>query len=216
MSAGRALRAGLVSAYHQSWRLVVLNSVLSAAVIAVLFAASYVQLALVLVLLIGPLLAALAHCAVTLAETEELRLRDAVTGLRLHWLRGLELAFVTAAVVGFGLFALVFYARAGGLALPLAVLAGYLLVLFGAFQLVLWPLAVKHSSRGLKAVVREAGTAVLRRPLPTLALALALAVVNALGVLAAVLPFFSFTVAYSFVAAAHFSLPTLAIDEEAG
>lgn len=216
MSAGGALRAALVSAYHHSWRLVVLNSLLSAAVIAVLFAASHVQLALLLGLLVGPLVAALAHCAVTLVETEELRLRDAVAGLRLHWLRGLELGFVTAAVVGFGLFALVFYARAGGLALPLAVLAGYLLVLFGAFQLVLWPLAVKHRDRGLRAIVREAGSAMLRRPLPTLALALALAVVNALGVAAAVLPLLTFTVAYSFVAAAHFSLPTVAIDEETG
>ena len=214
MTAGAALRAALVSGYHQSWRLVLLNSLLSLAVAAILLAASYVQLALLLALLLGPLLAALAHCAVTLAETEELRLVDALTGLRLHWRRGLALAALTAIVAGFGLFALVFYARAGGLALPLAVLAGYLLVCFAAFQLVLWPLAVKQYGRGLRAVARTAAIAVLRRPLATLALALALALVNALGVAAAVLPFLTFTVAYSFVAAAHFALPTLVLDEE--
>jgi hypothetical protein len=212
MSVGASLKAAAVELYHQSWRLLILNSSLSVAVLGVLLAASYAQPALVLLVAAGPLAAALMHCAVALAETEELRLADAVTGLRLHWRRGLALALLVATVVVLGIVALVFYARAGAAALPLAVLVAYLLALFGVLQLVLWPLAIAQRERALGSVAADAGRALLRRPLPALALALALLVVNALGALM-ILPLLTLTIAYSFLAAAHFALPPKPLEE---
>ena len=85
--------------YEQSWRLVLLNIVLSAVVLAVLVLASYAPIALVLGVGVGPLVAALMHCAVFLVRDEELRLATAVEGLRLHWLRGLELGGLAGVVV---------------------------------------------------------------------------------------------------------------------
>ena len=206
MSLGGALRAALLDLYHQSWRLLLLNSALAGAVLALALAASYAQPALLLLPAVGPLAAALMHCAVTLAQTEELRLVDAAIGLRLHWRRGLVLALLAAVVVALGLFALVFYARAGGFALPLAVLVVYVLVVFALLQLALWPLAVAERERALRAVLGEAALLLLRRPLPSLGLASVLLLVNAVGAVA-ILPLLTLTIAYSFLAAAHFTLP---------
>lgn len=206
MTVSASLKAAVADVYHHSWTLVVLNGALSAAVLGILLAASYVQAALVLLVLVGPLAAALAHCAVTLAETEELRLRDAMRGLRLHWRRGLQLAALGGAVLALGLFGLVFYARAGGAALPLAVLCGYLLFVLVVLQLLVWPRAVKEPDLPVTRLLADAGITLLRRPLPSLSLGLALLVVNALGALA-ILPLLTLTIAYSFVAAAHFALP---------
>jgi hypothetical protein len=47
----------------------------------------------------------------------------------------------------------------------------------------------------------------LARPLTAFGFALALVVVNALGIAAGVMPFLTLTIAYSFLAAAHFALP---------
>jgi hypothetical protein len=204
MSAGGALRTALVDLYHQSWRLLILNSALSAFVGATLLAALWVPPVALLLVLAGPLAAALMHCAVTLVRTDELELGDAVTGLRLHWRRGLALGLVLLVVLTAGVFALVFYART---AWPLAILVGDILVLFAVLQLVLWPLAVHERTRKLRAVVRDAAVAILERPLASIALALALLVVNLAGAAAAVLPLLTLTVAYSFLAAAHFALP---------
>lgn len=207
MSVSGALRRALVDFYYHSWRLVLLNTLLSAAAIAILVAASYAQLALLLFVLLGPLAAALMHCAVTLAQTDELRLGEGLRGLRLHWQRGLELGALAWAVTAFGTFALVFYARSGTLAIPLAILVFYLLLLFGVFQLALWPLAVLERERPLLRVLGDAALAVLRRPKAWTALALALVAVNLVGIAAAALPFLTLTIAYSFLAAAHFVLP---------
>jgi hypothetical protein len=46
-----------------------------------------------------------------------------------------------------------------------------------------------------------------RRPWGFAGLALALLLVNAIGVVAAILPFLTLTIAYSFLVAAHFALP---------
>jgi hypothetical protein len=48
---------------------------------------------------------------------------------------------------------------------------------------------------------------VARRPGAALGLGLGLLLVNAAGLAAAVMPFLTLTLAYSFVAAAHFALP---------
>ena len=90
---------------------------------------------------------------------------------------------------------------------PLAAVSLYLLLLFGVFQLALWPLAVFEVQRPLATVARDAARAFLRRPIGFLGLAVALAIVNAVGVAAAILPFLTLTIAYSFLVSAHFALP---------
>ena len=89
---------------------------------------------------------------------------------------------------------------------PLAMLTVYLVVLLGIFQLVLWTLAIADASRPLRSVGREALVVVGQRPGGILVLGLALLLVNAGGVAAALMPFLTLTVAYTFLAAAHFLL----------
>jgi hypothetical protein len=151
------------------------------------------------------------HCAVTVAETEDLRLRCAVDGLRLQWRRGLALGLLGALVVTAGLVALATYGRAGG-SIP-AVVVLYLLVFFAAFQLTLWPLAVAERRAPLRAVLASAARTASRRPLQALVLLLALLVVNALGAAAALMPLLTITVSYSFLAAAHVALPATHVRE---
>jgi hypothetical protein len=55
--------------------------------------------------------------------------------------------------------------------------------------------------------VRDAAFVVARRPWGFAGLALALLLVNAIGVAAAILPFLTLTIAYSFLVSAHFALP---------
>jgi hypothetical protein len=202
-----ALGVAAADLYHQSWRLVLLNVVFGAVVILIILATLASPLAVALVVLVGPAALTVMHCAVTLAQTEDLRLTEAVTGLRRHWRRGLVLgALVTAAAV-FGAFAVPFYGSLGRWAWPLAALSIYILLVFFLVQLALWPLAVFEATRPLRDVAREAGLNVVRRPLGFAGLGLALLVVNALGVAAAILPFLSLTIAYSFLVAAHYALP---------
>jgi hypothetical protein len=207
VSLTRALGVAAADLYHQSWRLLVLNLLLGTVVVGVVLATLAIRPAIVLVVLLGPAAAAVLHCAVTLAQTEELRLSEVVVGLRRHWRRGLILGSGVAAAAVLGAFAVPFYAGAGRWAWPLAALSVYVLVVFALFQLALWPLAVFEETRPLRAVVREALTAVGRRPRGFAGLALALLLVNVAGVAAAILPFLTLTIAYSFLVAAHFALP---------
>jgi hypothetical protein len=147
------------------------------------------------------------HCAVTLAQTEELRLSEAIVGLRRHWRRGLALGALVGIAGILGAMAVPFYSTAGTWAWPLAALTVYVLLVFALFQLALWPLAVFEDSRPFRAVLREAAMVVGRRPWGFAGLALALLLVNAIGVVAAILPFLTLTIAYSFLVAAHFALP---------
>jgi hypothetical protein len=213
MSVGAALRTAFGDFYRQSWRLFFLNTALSGFVVALLLVGARVPVALVLLLFAGPLAAALMHCAVTLAQTEDLRLGEAITGLRLHWRRGLALGVVGLAVVSAGLTGLVEYGRAGGWALPFALLTLYVLAAFALLQLALWPLAVFERERKLTAVVRDAAGALLRRPAGFAALGLVLALVNLAGAAAALAPLLTLTIAYSALAAAHFTLPRSPIRE---
>lgn len=207
MTVRAALRHALRDMYEQSWRLVILNTALSAVVLAILVLASYAPIALVLGVGLGPFVAALMHCAVFLVREQELRLGCAIEGVRLHWRRGLELAALTGVVALAGIVAVRAYASAGTLAWPLAFVVAYLLALFLVFQLLLWPLAVAERERSLRRVLADAGTALVRRPGASVGLALSLLLINALGAAAAVLPLLTMTVAYSFVAAARFALP---------
>ena len=207
MTVKAALRYALRDMYEQSWRLVILNTVLSAVVLGVLALASYTPVALVLGIGVGPLVAALMHCAVCLVRDGELRLATAVEGVRLHWLRGLQLGALAGVVVLAGLVAVSSYSSAGALTWPLAFVAAYALALFLVYQLVLWPLVVAERERPLRGLVVDAATSLGRRPVASIGLALALLLINALGAAAAVLPLLTVTVAYSFVAAARFALP---------
>jgi len=205
LTVGGALRAAAVDFYHQSWRLAVFNSVLSAVVLAVLYLTLFVHPAFViLVLLVGPCVAALMHCAVLLAQEDELRFGDAPAGLRLHWLRGAVLATVILFVAWLGVIAFRFYGREQWL---FSVLVGDVLAVFAVVQLLAWPLAVYQRERPLHRVFGDALSDFLSRPVLTFAFALALLLVNGLGVVAGVMPFLTLTIAYSFLAAAHFALP---------
>jgi hypothetical protein len=207
MSLARALGIAATDLYHQSWRLIVLNALLAAVLVGVILASLAIRPALVLLVLLGPVAAAVMHCTVTLAQTEELRLSEVVVGLRRHWRRGLALGLLVAAAAILGAVAVPFYSSAGAWAWPLAALSIYVLLVFALFQLALWPLAVFEETRPLRAVVRDAAFVVGRRPLGFAGLALALLLVNAIGVAAAILPFLTLTIAYSFLVAAHFALP---------
>jgi hypothetical protein len=199
MTLRRALGVAASDLYHQAWRLIVLNVLLGGAVLAVVFASLAVRSAILVAVLIGPVLAAVMHCVVTLTQTEDLRLVELLNGLRRHWRHGIALGAALAVAVALGAVVVPFYARAGTWAWPLAALSLYLLLMFGVFQLALWPLAVFEAGRPLRAVAR--------RPLGFLGLAFALLVVNAVGVAAAILPFFTLTISYSFLVSAHFALP---------
>ena len=211
MSSGAALRAAAGDLYHQSWRLFCLNAALSAFVLPVALAGLWVPAVWALLVLAGPLGTSLVHCAIVVTRTDELRLGEALVGLRLHWRRGLALGAVLAAGTLLGVHAISFYAGRG--ALVLAVLGVYLLFAFGAFQLVLWPLAVAGAGRPAREVLAAAGRALLARPVQALALAAALAVVNLIGLAAAVLPFLTLTIAYSALAVARFALPPSSTQE---
>jgi hypothetical protein len=207
MSLARALGIAATDLYHQSWRLIVLNALLAAVLVGVILASLAIRPALLLLVLLGPVAAAVMHCTVTLAQTEELRLSEVVVGLRRHWRRGLVLGVLVAVAAVLGTIAVPFYSEAGAWAWPLAALSVYVLLAFGLFQLALWPLAVFEHARPFRAVVRDAAFVVGRRPWGFAGLALALLLVNVIGLAAAILPFLTLTIAYSFLVSAHFALP---------
>ena len=214
MTVGRSLGAAAVDFYHQSWRLAALNTALSVAVLAIVYLFVWVLPALVVLLvLVGPLAASLMHCAVRLAQEDELRFADAITGLRLHWRRGLALAAVNLA---FGLLAVVAIRFYGTQQWLFTVLVVDVLVVFVLVQLVLWPRLVHESERPLGQLVGLALSDFLGRPLGTIGFALALLLVNLLGFAAGILPLLTLTIAYSFLAAAHFALPRSELREPLG
>lgn len=186
--------------YANSWRLLVVNTVLGAALVASVLAALAFPLAAVLVVAVGPIVAALVHCAVTLVRTGNLELADAWTGLLLHWRRGLALASLGAAVAALGVFGIRFYTTTS--LWPLAFLALYVLVLLAIFQLVLWTVAIAVPDRSLSRVARESAALALARPGQSFVLGLALLLVNVAGIAAAVMPFLTLTIAYTFLVTA--------------
>ena len=207
-SPGEAMRLAFRDFYANSWRLVPANAALGVLLVAAVLAAVAVHALVVLVVLTGPALAALVHVAVTVARTGDVRVADALEGLRLHWRRGLGLGAAGAALVLLGVVAVRFYSGSP-FAWPLAFLTVYLLVLIGIYQIVLWTLAIAQPGTPLRSAAREAAALGAARPGSTLLLGLALLVVNVFGVAAAVMPFLTLTVVYSFVAVAHFVLPRL-------
>jgi hypothetical protein len=201
---GHVLRRAARDFYEESWRLVALNAALSAYVLAVLAIASFAPVALVLLLGAGPVAAALVAASVIVVESGSLTFVETTEAFHRCWRRGI----VLAGQLGLGILATVvavrFYGASGTIAWPLAVLVLYLGAIFVLYQVVLWPLAVQDCTRPLREVAVEAAHVLVRRPGATVALGGALLAVNALGVLAAVLPFLTLTIAYSALAAARF------------
>lgn len=206
MTARAALGQACRDLFENSWRLVPVNAALGAVLVAVGFVGFAIHAALVLAVFAGPVAAALVHCSVTLVRTGNVALADARDGLRLHWRRGLQLGAAGTALVVLAAVALRFYTRASA-GWPFAFLTVYLVVLIGIFAVVLATLAIAEPERPLRLAAREAAALGARRPGATLLLGLALLVVNLAGIAAAVMPFLTFTVAYSFVAVARFVLP---------
>ena len=213
MSLPGALSAAASDFYRQSWRLAVLNALLGGLLVIVVLAALASRPAIVLFVLVGPFAGALMHCSVTLAETGDLRFAEALVGLRRYWRRGLALAALAAASVVLGLVTVPFYAGLGIWGWPLAALTLYVVLVSLLVQLALWPLAVAERERPFGDVLRQATQLVFGRPVGFIGLAAALLAVNAVGVAAALLPFLTLTIAFSFLAAAHFALPADSLRE---
>jgi hypothetical protein len=206
MTAGSSLRLAFGDLFRNSWRLVPVNAALGAVLVFSVFAAIAVHALVVLVVLAGPVAAALAHCSVTLVRTGNLELADAWEGLRLHWRRGLALGSAAVALVVLAAIAVHFYAQSS-LGWPLAFLTLYLVVVLSIYGAVLTTIAVARPEEPLRLIARHAASVGAQRPGATLLLGLALLLVNLAGVAAAVMPFLTITVAYSFVAVAHFVFP---------
>jgi hypothetical protein len=192
--------------YRNSWRLVPVNAAVGAVLVLAAVCAIAVHALLVLAVLAGPLVAALAHSSVTLVRTGNLKLADAWEGLRLHWRRGLALGAAGVALGVVAALAVHFYTRSS-VGWPFAFLTLYLVVLLGIYAAVLTTVAVADPQLAWPAAARSAATLAAQRPGATLLLGLALLLVNLAGVAAAVMPFLTLTLAYSFVAVAHFVLP---------
>ena len=210
---GEVLRRAVRDFYEESWRLVILNSLLSAYVVFVLALAAFVPIAFVLLLGAGWLAAALVSAAVIVVETGSLTFLDVAESVRRCWRRGLVLAAVLAVAVVATVVAFRFYGEAGTLAWPFAVVVLYFAAIFLVYQLLLWPLAVRDYDRPLGVVAAEAGITLVRRPVAALGLAFALLAVNLAGVALAVLPLLTMTIAYSALAAARFVLPSIRLEE---
>ena len=196
--------------YANSWRLVPVNAALGAVLVASLLATLAVPAAAIVVLAAGPVTAALVHCSVTLVRTGNLALADAWEGLRLHWRRGVALGAAGAGLMLVGFLALRLYVSAS--LWPLAMLVVYVVVLLGIYQLILWTLAIADAARPLRSVAREALVVMCQRPGTMIMLGLALLLVNAVGIAAAVMPFLTITLAYTFLVAAHFLLEPILED----
>jgi hypothetical protein len=211
MSARAALGHAVRDLYGHSWQLLLVNTALGATLVLLVLATLAFPPAAVLLVLAGPVLAALVHSAVTVVRTGSFLFADAWEGLRVHWRHGIGLAAGGAALVAFAMLAVRFY---GGSELwPLAFLTLYVLLLAGAFQLLLWTLVVAEPERPLRHSLSDATALLVARPGSSIALALALLVVNLAGIAAAVMPFLTLTVAYTFLATARFALPTEEVDD---
>jgi hypothetical protein len=192
--------------YRNSWKLLLVNAALGAVLVFSVVFAVAVPALVVLAVLAGPLVAVLAHCSVTLVRTGNLALADAWEGLGLHWRRGFALGAAGVALGVLAALAVQVYSRSA-VGWPLVFVTLYLVVVLGIYAVVLTTLAVADPGEPLRLAAHRAATLVAQRPGATLLLGLALLLINLAGVAAAVMPFLTITVAYSFVAVAHFVVP---------
>jgi len=213
MTVTAALRSALADTYRWSWRLLLLNTAITAAVSVVVILVSAFPLVLfVAPLVAGPIAAALVHCIVTLIREDEFQLADAVDGLRRFWRQGLALGGLSGLVLLFGVLAVSFYASAAHRVLPLAALSAYVVAIVSLILLVAWLLAIAQPEDGVKRALGQAWLLVLRAPRRLITFGAALLVVNVLGAVT-VLPLLTLTIAYSFLATARLVLPAPTLEE---
>jgi hypothetical protein len=214
MTVRAALRSALVDTYHFSWRLLIVNTALSAAVAAVvIFVSAFPLVLLIAPLAAGPIVAGLVYGVVRLVREEDFQVADAVEGLRRFWKRGFVLGGISGGVLLLGVLTASFYASEKHRVLPLSVLCAYLAALALLVVLVAWPLAIADPEDGVGGALRRAATLALRAPVRLLLLGAALLVVNLLGAVT-VIPLLTLTIAYSFLATARFVLPPESTLEE--
>jgi hypothetical protein len=210
MTVGAALRLAVVDMYHNSWRLLLLNSAVTAAISVVVLVVSAFPLVLFVgPLVAGPVAAALAYCVVLLVRDESFELADALRGLRTFWKTGFLLGGLFGAGALLGALAFSYYAHR---VVALAVLSLYVASIFALVVLVAWPFAVAEEGASVRDALWTAWLLTLRAPVRLFTLGAALLVVNALGA-ATVLPFLTLTIAYSFLATARFVLPAQTLEE---
>jgi hypothetical protein len=213
VSTGEVFRRALSDLYGSSWRLIVVNSAVSAVLVAVVLIVSTVPLSVLIAPIIaGPVVAGLVHCTVKLIREGEFVLGDAAEGVRRHWRRGLQFGVLCGAAIMLGTLAVAFYASERHRVLPLAVLAVYLVGLFLLVLLLAMPVAIGRPETGVTEAMVGAFMLFLRAPLRCLLLGVALLVVNLLGALT-VLPLLTLTLAYSFLVAGRAVLPRM-VEEE--
>lgn len=207
MTVRGALRSALADTYNFSWRLLVVNASLSAAVVLiVLFVSAFPLVLFVAPLLAGPIAAALVHCVVTLIREDEFHLSDAVVGLRRFWKEGFVFGGISGASLLAGALAVMFYGSERHRVLPLAVLAVYVVALIFLVLIVGWLFAIADPEVGVVDALRGAWLLAVRSPARLLVLGTALFLVNLVGAVT-VLPFLTLTIAYSFLATARLVLP---------
>ena len=216
MSASRALRSALADTYRCSWRLLFVNSALSATLSVVVLVVSAFPLALLLApLLAGPVAAGLVYCTVKLIREDEFALADVLVGLRRFWRCGFVLGGLFGIALLLGALAVSFYTSAEHRVLPLAGLAVYVFGVVCLVLLITWPLAIAQPDTRLRDALRDAWLLVLRAPLRLFTLGAVLLVVNVVGAVT-ILPLLTLTIAYSFLAAAYLVLPAPAAEEVSG
>lgn len=207
MTVRSALRAAAVDTYQFSWRLFVLNTALSAGIVLiVVFVSAFPLVLFVAPLVTGPLAAGLVYSVVTLIREQELRLSDAVAGLRRFWKRGFVLGGISGLVLLLGALAVMFYGSERHRVLPLAVLAVYVVAIAFLVLLVAWLFAIAEPEHGVADALRRASSLILRSPARMLLFGAALFLVNLVGAVT-VVPILTLTIAYSFLATARLVLP---------
>jgi hypothetical protein len=213
MSVGSALRSALGDTYRYSWRLLVVNSAVSAVVCAVVLVVSAFPLVLLVApVFAGPVAAALVYCVVVLVRDGSFELNDALYGLRRFWRQGFALGALFGAALLLGALAVTFYSSAEHRAVPLAVLSVYVVAIACLILLVAWPLAISEPERGLGDALRSAWLLALHAPLRLFMLGAVLLVINVAGAVT-VLPLLTLTIAYSFLATARVVLPVPNLEE---
>jgi hypothetical protein len=213
MTARAALRAAARDLYQFSWRLLVVNTMVTGVICAVvLFVSAFPLVLFIAPLVAGPFVAALVYCVVLLIREDTFVLADAMVGLRRHWRTGFALGGLFGAALLLGALSVIFYSAEEHRTIPLAALSLYVVAIICLLLLVAWPFAIAAPEHGLGAALRRAWTLALHAPLRLLALGLVLLVVNVAGAIT-VLPLLTLTIAYSFLATAHLVLSAPILEE---
>ena len=205
MTLRRALGIAATDLYHQSWRLIVLNALLAAVLVGVILASLAIRPRSYSSSCSAP--SCSGHALRGYSRPDGGASARGVAGWAATALASRDGAGAPASPCRPGRVVVPFYARAGTWAWPLAALSLYVCSCSASFQLALWPLAVFEDGAPLRAVVRDAALMVARRPSGSSGWHSLYCSSTSLGVAAAILPFLTLTISYSFLVSAHFALP---------